>query len=108
MLSGIDLCRSFNSYFIGRGRRMNWISVKDKLPEAGEYVLVRIEDQFYPCATLIPGCSNNPHGQHCATLRIIPGVRRYSAKYGFHFKEITHWQSMPSLEVNESRNTDKA
>lgn len=53
---------------------MNWISVKDKVPMIGEYVLVYVSDKCFQMTNIV--------------------VTLYD-KYGFNISNVTHWMPLP-------------
>ncbi len=67
-----------------------WVSVKERLPELGEYVLVR----FYDGANRDRGL-----GMHVMELVIqdfTPYWENFDSNYNFSFDTVTHWQPLPA------------
>jgi len=69
--------------------KSNWISVKDGLPELGEYVLVKFHND-----------RNRGRGksQHVLQLIILDYEKlweNFDGNYNFSFDIATHWQPLP-------------
>ena len=67
---------------------MNWINVKDGLPELGEYVLVLFENSE----------KRRGRGMCVLELTIINFVtywENYDGNESFSFDQVTHWMPLP-------------
>lgn len=67
---------------------IKWISVKDRLPEVGEKVLVTTDNGNYTCCGMyIPTDCNGT----------VLGEKRWKGSGSF-IESITHWMTIPKLE----------
>jgi hypothetical protein len=67
----------------------NWISVKERLPEMEEYVLVKFHDERNRC---------RGKSQHVLQLIMFDGYpmwENFDGNYNFGFDIATHWMQLP-------------
>lgn len=74
---------------------MEWISVKDRLPELGEDM--RTDDLLVS----IISTSIHAYGEHLTTIGWFNGIkwRTIMEEQGNTFKKVTHWMPLPPKPI---------
>jgi len=70
-----------------------WISVKDKLPEPKEYVLLWLPSVGTGCTAI--GCRDTPIGTKNSDYYADSNTDWYARQYRYRDYEVTHWMPLP-------------
>jgi len=79
-----------------------WISVKDRLPEHGEAILV-YSTKSMTGDPIITTCRIDRHSFSPEIWMDGYGFGGYEWEYDFDWKDITHWMPLPSPPTEERK-----
>ena len=86
---------------------MEWISVKDRLPEEGTYFIIAYDENDLDAGTFL--CD---YGRLCQDYRnegpcgFYQGVYSYEEHMSDEFIDVTHWMPFPELPYKDNNESN--